>query len=178
MCAYVRICAWTLLSGSLAPGKQRWGRGTEMVVDALSRQKKKSSWGLGSSGDKNMRMYVTMPVSHARAAPNVPEHLARSLARSTSCQRGCGLAVSAISRRRRSARRVLTVALLHVAGLRSRSTPVSRVPTSRSLMVRGGVHGTRGADSEGEEGATPLPPIMHETRGSYCWIARGEKFEF
>jgi hypothetical protein len=157
VCAYVRICAWTLLSGSLAPGKQRWGRGTEMVVDALSRQKKKSSWGLGSSGDKNMRMYVTMPVSHARAAPNVPEHLARSLARSTSCQRGCGLAVSAISRRRRSARRVLTVALLHVAGLRSRSTPVSRVPTSRSPWCAGACTGHEEQTARGKRGRRPCP---------------------
>ena len=94
MCAYVRICAWTLLSGSLAPGKQRWGRGTEMVVDALSRQKKKSSWGLGSSGDKNMRMYVTMPASHARAAPNVPAHLARSHAPRTRTLFPNGVAVS------------------------------------------------------------------------------------
>ena len=64
---------------SCPPQKTALGRaGLRQVINAVSRQKKKSSWGLGSSGDKNMRMYVTMPASHARAAPNVPAHLTRS----------------------------------------------------------------------------------------------------
>lgn len=46
----------------------------------VSRQKKRSSWGLGSSGDKNMRMYVMMPASLAHAASSVPAHYARALA--------------------------------------------------------------------------------------------------
>ena len=70
----------------------RHQRRTPKAMHAVSRRKK-SSWRLGSSSNNNMRMYVTMPASHARAAPNVQAHLARSLAQSKSFPNGATVSV-------------------------------------------------------------------------------------